>query len=162
MLPALATTKSILDYSIVGESYLFGTPFSSKAALTLSVWDGSHQNGWSDTATNCFFGTAFKPGYIGVLNEVKYFMSRFVRANFVNKLRFEAALSSSGPWTTIFTVGHEIHEGWNYQNYAEGSELKYRFYRFFGAGTGSCIVGEVSFRGYEAIQDTNEDYTCSA
>lgn len=42
VLPALATTKSILDFTIIGESYLYGTPFSSKSALTLSVWDGSH------------------------------------------------------------------------------------------------------------------------
>ncbi|TNV88211.1 hypothetical protein FGO68_gene8985 [Halteria grandinella] len=161
-LPPLATTKSVTDFTIIGESYLYGTPFSSLAAQTLSVWDGSHQNGWTDTAKNCYFGTAFKTGYIGVINEVKYFMSRFTKVDFVGKLRFEGAQSSAGPWETIFTVGQEIHEGWNYHNYDSGKELKYRYYRFFGTGTGSCIVGEVSLRGYEVIDDTNEDYTCSA
>jgi len=101
-----------------------GVPFSSKPLdeqLTMSVWDGSHQHGWDDTAGNCFFGTAFRAGYIGVLNEVKYFMSRFVKANFENKLRFEGSMTgASGTWVTIFTVGREIHEGWNYHNFAPG------------------------------------------
>ena len=35
-------------------------------------------------------------------------------------------------YKNIFTVGQEIHEGWNYYDYSSGSELKYRFYRFYG------------------------------
>jgi hypothetical protein len=41
-LPPLATTKSVTDLTIISESYLFGTAFSSNAALTNSVWDGSN------------------------------------------------------------------------------------------------------------------------
>jgi IPT/TIG domain len=89
-------------------------------------------------------------------------MSRFTKSNFVNKLRFEGAMTSSGPWTKIFTVGQEIHEGWNYYNYPEGQELKYRYYRFYGAGTGACVVGEVSLRGFEVIDDINDNYSCTA
>jgi len=61
-------------------------------------------------------------------------------------------------WTDIFVVGEEIHEGWNYHNYAPGSYLKYRYYRFFGSGTGSCIVGEVSLRGFEVIDSNSSSY----
>jgi hypothetical protein len=57
-------------------------------------------------------------------------------------------------------VGKEIHEGWNYMNYPAGQELKYRFYRFFGTGAGSCIVGEVSLRGYEVIDSSLSSHTC--
>jgi len=67
-------------FKIIGESYISGVPFSSKPLdekLTYSVWDGSYQNGWTNTDGNCFFGIVFKPGYVGVLNEVKYFMNRF-------------------------------------------------------------------------------------
>jgi hypothetical protein len=88
----------------VKESYRRGTPFSKNAAMTNSVWDMSNQNGWTSTAAPCFFGTAFKPGYVGVINEVKYFMNRFVKAKFVSKLRFEGSQDGS-TWTTIFTVG---------------------------------------------------------
>ena len=65
-----------------------GVPFSSISALTMSVWDGSHQNGWTSTTRNCFFGTQFRAGYIGVINEVKYFMSRFSKAKYIGILKF--------------------------------------------------------------------------
>jgi hypothetical protein len=158
-IPPLATTYSIDKYAIVTESYLMGVPFSSIADQTMKVWDGSHQNGWTNYGANCYFGTAFRAGYVGVLNEVKYFMSRFTRVFFVNKLRFEASQDGK-TWTTIFTVGEEIHEGWNYYNYPAGKELKYRYYRFFGPSYGSCVVGEVSLRGYEVIDSTATSYTC--
>ena len=67
----------------------------------------------------------------------------------------------STDWTDIFVVGEEIHEGWNYHNYEAGSYLKYRYYRFFGSGTGSCIVGEVSLRGYEVIDSNASSYSCT-
>jgi len=56
----------------------------------MTLFDGSHQNGWNDTTSNCFFGTGFRDGYIGVINEVKFFMTSFTntRANFVNNLLF--------------------------------------------------------------------------
>jgi hypothetical protein len=152
---ALPTTQSIDKFSIVRESYLMGVPFSSNSALTMTVWDGSHQNGWTSYSANCFFGTAFRSGYVGVLNEVKYFMSRFNRGWLVGKLKFQGS-SDGATWTDIFIVGEEIHEGWNYYNYPEGEELKYRYYRFFGTGYGSCVVGEISFRGYEVIDSSTD------
>ena len=88
-------------------------------------------------------------------------MSRFVRSEFVGKLRFEGSQDGT-TWTTIFTVGQEIHEGWNYYNYAPGQELKYRYYRFYGSTAGSCVVGEVSLRGYEVIDSTASSYVCKA
>lgn len=81
-----------------------GIPFSSNSALTMTVWDGSHQNGWTSTSRNCSFGTAFRAGYIGQLNEVKYFMGRFNKAKFVGFLKFQG--SSDGlNFVDIFTVG---------------------------------------------------------
>jgi IPT/TIG domain len=160
-LSALPTTYSIESYTIIDEQYLMGTPFSSIAALTMSLWDGSNQNGWTSSAKNCYFGTAFRAGYVGVINEVKYFMSRFIRPRFVGQLKFQGSQDGS-TWTDIFTVGEEIHEGWNYHNYPAGQELKYRFYRFFGLGYYSCMVGEVSLRGYEVIDNVDSSYTCQA
>jgi hypothetical protein len=102
--PALATQHSIDNFKITGEQYLMGTPFSSNSALTMTVWDGSHQNGWTSTARNCFFGTAFRAGYIGELNEVKYFMGRFTRSKFVGILKFQGSQDGVS-FTDIFTVG---------------------------------------------------------
>lgn len=157
----MATTYSIDNFDIISESYLIGVPFSSKSALTMKMWDGSNQNGWTDTAGNCYFGTAFRQGYIGILNEVKYYMNRFTKSNFVGKLKFQGSMDGT-TYTDIFTVGQEIHEGWNYHNYEAGQELKFRYYRFFGTATGSCLVGEVSLRGHEAIDDTADTYQCDA
>jgi hypothetical protein len=85
----------------------------------MTLFDGSHQNGWNDTTSKCFFGTAFRAGYVGVINEVKYFMTSFNRNNFVGKLLFQGS-KDNVTWTTIFTVGQEIHEGWNYYNFPAG------------------------------------------
>ena len=126
----------------------------------LSVFDGNYQNGVTDMSSNCFFGTSFKPGYIGLLREVKYFMNRFSRKTFVGNLMFQGSFDGVN-YTNIFVVGEEIHEGWNYYEYAAGSELSYRFYRFFGAVSGSCVIGEVGLFGYEVINDNNPHYTCN-
>jgi hypothetical protein len=140
-----------------------GVPFSSNEALTMSVWDGSHQNGWTDPSTSCHFGTAFRNNYVGVINEVKYFMNRFDKFDYDGELKFQG--SSTGypnSWLTLFTVGKEIHEGWNYYNFPPGKELAYRYYRFYGSHSRSCIVGEISLRGYEVYDSSNLTHTCSA
>jgi hypothetical protein len=83
------------------------------------VWDGNNEYGWPGSAKNCFIGTAFRAGYIGVLREVKYFMPRFTRATYVGKLKFQGSLDGI-TYADIFTVGEEIHEGWNYYTYPSG------------------------------------------
>ena len=123
------------------------------------MFDGVSQNGWTDSKANCSFGTAFKSGYLGVLSEVKYFMNRFTISKIANKLRFQGSMDNV-TFTDIFLVGLEIHEGWNYYNFADGNELKYRFYRFFGNETGSCLsIGEVGFRGVEVIDSNAPSYS---
>ena len=108
---------------------------------------------------SCSFGTAFRSGYVGILSEVKFFMNRFYKPNFVGRLFFQGSKDGK-TYTTIFTVGQEIHEGWNYYDFAVGLEPRYRYYRFFGSGMGSCIVGEMSIRGIEAINSTVNLYQC--
>lgn len=115
--------------------------------------------GWTDTMINCYFGTSFKEGYVGVLREVKYFMNRFVRTNLVGKLQFQGS-NDGVSYTTIFTVGEEIHEGWNYYNYQTGEEPKYRYFRFLGTAQKSCVgVGEIAFRGFEVIDSNADTYS---
>ena len=85
----------------------------------MTLFDGSHQNGLNDTSAYCYFGTAFRPGFIGVINEVKYFMTTFAKVNFIGRLKFQGSQNNVN-WNTIFTVGQEIHEGWNYYNFPAG------------------------------------------
>jgi hypothetical protein len=126
-----------------------------------NVFDGFNPNGWKSDAKDCYFGTAFKEGYIGFLVETRYFMNRFTRATFVGNLRFEGSMDGL-TYTTIFIVDEEIHEGWNYYTFDSGEEPKYRFYRYYGSETGSCMVGEAGFRGYEVIANSDKTYKCSS
>jgi hypothetical protein len=48
-------------------------------------------------------------------------MNRFNVVNYENRLRFEGSMTgATGTWDTIFVVGREIHEGWNYHNFPPG------------------------------------------
>jgi hypothetical protein len=64
-------------------------------------------------------------------------------------------------YSDIFTVSEEIHEGWNYHNYSQGMEPKFRYYRFQGSAMYSCIVGEIGLIGYEVIDSMSDSYTCN-
>ena len=63
-------------------------------------------------------------------------------------------------YTHIFTVGNEVHEGWNTYDYTE-SPLKYRYYTINGDIPGACNIGEVVLLGVEAIDSTSDEYSCS-
>lgn len=157
VVPTLATLYSATHFNMTTNNYLLGTPFASNASLAMAVWDNNLQQGFTDVVKNCYFGTAFRVGYVGLVNEVKFFMTRFTRSNFVNRLVFQGSMDGK-TYNNIFTVGQEIHEGWNYYSYGPGNELQYRFYRFFSSYAGACLVGEISLRGIEVIQDGNSSY----
>jgi len=83
------------------------------------MFDGNNLNGWSSGSANCSFGTFFSPGYVGILTEVSYFMNGFTSSNIVNHLHFQG--SNDGlTYTNIFTVGPEVHNGWNFHTYPDG------------------------------------------
>lgn len=128
LVPALSTIYSNLHYSISEEDYLEGTLFASNATSIPTLMDMDNLNGYVDSSSSCYFGTYFIDGHVGLLNEVKYFMPVFDRTKFVNKLAFQGSQDGSS-YTTIFTVGEEIHEGWNYYDY-QTLPLEYRYYRF--------------------------------
>ena len=87
-------------------------------------------------------------------------MPVFDRTKYVGLLKFQGS-SDGVTYTDIFTVGNEIHEGWNYYDY-QSDNLKYRYYRFQGSAIGACKVGEVKFRGVETIDSSSSTHTCSA
>jgi len=64
----------------------------------------SNQNGWTSTTANCYFGTAFRAGYVGIINEVRYFMNRFTKTNYVGRLKFQGSMDGQ-TYTDIFVVG---------------------------------------------------------
>ena len=74
-------------------------------------------NGWASSTSNCYFGIQLRDDYVGILEEVKIFMKRFTKANFNGALKFQGSLDGV-TYTDIFTVGDELHEGWNYYDSA--------------------------------------------
>ena len=60
-------------------------------------------------------------------------------------------------YTDIYTVDNNVHGGWNYKvwNSTLQNGPKYRFYRFFGKLSGSCLINEIVFTGIETVYETN-------
>ena len=65
-------------------------------------------------------------------------------------------------YTNIYTVDNNVHGGWNYQKWNSTLQdgPKYRFYRFYGITSGSCLINEIVLTGVETIQDMNSTYNC--
>jgi hypothetical protein len=162
-LPAISTQYSVNAFNITtpGDITELGTTFSSNNLYTYALFDGSNMNGWPSTTGNCYVGVAYPLNYVGFLSQVKFYMNAFTPSTFIGQLSFQGSNDGTS-YTTIFTVGSEIHTGWNYYNYAEdGTEPIYRYYRLAGAGAGSCVVGELVLTGQVAIKDTNANYACT-
>ena len=104
---------------------------------------------------------AFKENHVGVVSEVKFFINNLAsKTPFVNNLKLQGS-DDGTTFTDLYTVGPEIHEGWNMIDFEDGSLPSYHIYRFQGTSSGSCRVGEVAFTGIEAINDDNSSYSCT-
>jgi hypothetical protein len=117
-----------------------------------------------DTNTNtCEIGMEFREGYVGSLQQVKYFINYIDnRDQYEENLAFEGSMDGT-TYTELFVVGGDVHEGWNYVDFEQGSYPNYRFYRFRGLGgsNGPCRIHELTFKGNEVIQDTGSSYSCT-
>ena len=135
-----------------------GTVFATNANRINALTDMDNTFGYTDSTSACSFGMNFDTNFVGVVSQVKFFMSTFVKSTYSGKLAFQ--YSSDGiSYTTQFTVGNEIHEGWNYYDLA--TPLKFRYYRFKGSGVGSCNVGEFVMIGQVAINNNANTYQCT-
>lgn len=54
-----------------------------------------------------------------------------------------------------------MHEGWNSHDFESGKQPAFNIYRFQGATSGSCRIGEVRLHGVESIADNNPTYSCT-
>ena len=95
----------------------------------------------------------------GILEEVRFFMDIFNINVIKDKLEFQGSnddfLSES---VTIFTVGDEVHEGWN--SY-EVDKPKFSSYRLHNTEVNGCNdIGELQLLGKEVFDDENSDVQC--
>lgn len=132
------------------------SPFSSPAGFAVAAFDGANVPGATATGANCFVGVKYDAGKAGILDEVRFFMDYFADAydRYDGKLKFQGSDDDfASDIVDIFTVGAEIHEGWN--SY-EVNQVKYSSYRLFNAQNAGCDgIGELKLYGKEVFD--NED-----
>jgi len=115
-----------------------------------------------DAKGECNVGMAFKPGHIGLISSIKWFMGDIANGDTTylqDKLIFQGSMDNQ-TYTDIFKVDLNVHEGWNYKNWEAGKYQKYRYYRFHGDAQNLCIMNELKFTGVETIEDSNPTYEC--
>mmetsp|Transcript_29161 Transcript_29161/g.43947 ORF Transcript_29161/g.43947 Transcript_29161/m.43947 type:complete len:194 (-) Transcript_29161:1358-1939(-) len=160
--PPISTLYSILEFEIASETHDLdsGRYFGSSEDAKI-LWDDDITIELSDDSDQCFAGMEFKQDHVAVLSQVKYFMGSMTdKLLYAGFLKFEAS-NDKADWSTLFTADVNIHEGWNYYNWDDPEEYpSYRYYRFYSSQKGGCNMREVTFRGVETIQDTNEQKVC--
>jgi hypothetical protein len=164
-LPDLSTTYSNENFNISEPSDDLQTGvFWSTYENTMAAFDDVMTDSLSNGASGeCNVGMAFKPGHIGLVSSIKWFMGDIANGDTTylqDNLIFQGSMDNV-TYTDIFKVDLNIHEGWNYQKWEAGSYQKFRFYRFHGNSPNLCIMNELKFTGVETIDNQDASYQCS-
>lgn len=162
-LPELHTTYSVSTYSLGEEVTLTGTLLATNSADQDKLIDGKNIIFYTDdTETGCYVGIQLKENHVGVLTEAKYYIGSVgTYAPYVDSLILQGS-QDGVTYTDIYTVGAEVHEGWNVYSEFDESSTYYRYYRYYGTQSGSCAVTEIKFLGNEVVEDSNETKVCTA
>ena len=135
-----------------------------------TVYDAEALPGIGNTGEFCHIGVEFSPGYLGVLNEVNFFMDYFNVDYIVNKLHIQASSDDFvEEIVDLIVVGEEAHEGWNYYvmedtvYFEENEEAPaFKSYRLSSNSTtmGCDNLGEIRWIGHEVIDNDSDSYDC--
>lgn len=153
--PALATVYSKDTYNLVESAAISGTwSGSGSASELLKLTDGDNLNDYTDgTASGCYFSLSARSGYVFYVDEAKLFIndltdkSPYIDGNLV----LQGQNEGEAAWTDIWEITEDLHEGWNTERFE--TVQAFNTYRFYGATSGSCRVGEVKLVGVEVIDD---------
>lgn len=163
--PPISTTQSNSVFLIQEESNLKGEKV---------IYDGMTQEQAESTideailpsiqssSADCYVGIQFPNGYVGVVNEVSFFLDEFDVDFIVDKLFIEASSDNFvDSIETLIEVAEEAHEGWNYYSVEELAP-KFQYYRLrSNASSNGCnSIGEIHYFGFEVIDDENDSYEC--
>jgi hypothetical protein len=168
-LPAIPTTYSNKNYEIgkVQPELNSGVYFGTDKTDAARAFDGSVFTRVNENSNKCIIGMEFKEGYVGSLQQVKWFINYITdRKQYVDNLVFEGyneANAEGDKVTEIFKVTSSVHEGWNYVDFEKGKYPNFRYYRFRGLGgaNGPCRLHEVTLTGLEVIQSEETTHTCT-
>lgn len=155
-LPLVSTAYSASNFEIVTEGILHDGTWTGTASdeELAKLIDGKNMIDMSDSSSNCYFQIQYKENHVGVLDEVKFFMNRLTnKTPFVDNLVFQGS-DDGVTFTDLWTITKSVHEGWNSMDFEE-NRPSYNIYRFQGAKSGSCRLGEIKLHGVESIDDDN-------
>lgn len=161
-IPPLSTSYSTTNYKISEARDLTGTIFPEFSDM---LHDGHTVESYdTGNAQTCEFGMTFKEGHVGVLDEAKIFINFMTdKTPYIDSLSFQGSNDNFATFTSLHTFSEELHEGWNYIDYREESDVKpaYNSYRFYGEKAGACRVTEYKLHGVEAMNDDSDSITCN-
>ena len=162
-LPYVSTAYSASEYSIVQSGTLHDGTWTGTASdeeLAKLIDEVNMIDMTDSTATDCYFQIQYKPDHVGVLDEVKFFINQLTdKTPFNGNLKFQGS-DDGTTFTDLFTVDLSVHEGWNTYDF-ETNKPSYNIYRFQGAQSGSCRIGEVKLDGIESINSDATSYSCT-
>jgi hypothetical protein len=102
-LPQLSTIYSNSNFNISTLNVLKSGKYFGSGSNPELAFDGSWINTYQDTSANCYVGTEFKQGFVGILSRVKYFLPAGPKINIPGNLVFQG--SNDGiTYNTIFTA----------------------------------------------------------
>jgi len=159
-MPMLKTTYSMTAYNMAEIGAVYGVEyFGSEGSEPEYAFNLENLDRNEDWNADCYFGTSFPEGYVGLLDEVKIYLGDLSKYYYADNLIFQGS-NDGETYTDILTLSREIHEGWNYYDFAEDEMPAYRFYRFYGTESGACTVNEVHLFGVEVIKDDLSSHDC--
>ena len=119
------------------------------------------------TTEGCYVGIQFPTGYVGIVNEVSFFLDVYSEADVVDQLFIEASndnFVNADNIQLLATVSDEVHEGWNYYDLSELETHDYMYFRIRSNATEGNFcdsIGEIHYMGYEVINDENTSHDCA-
>lgn len=165
--PAISTKKSNSEFKIREEANLKGESviFSGMAReMAQMMLDDTILPAMRNTGESCFVGVKFPDNYIGIVNEISFFMDEFDPSMIVDSLFIEASTDNfNSSIEHLVTISDEVHEGWNYYDLTSlsiSNEFQYFRVRSFAPFSGCDGIGEIHFIGYEVIDDDSSAYDC--
>jgi hypothetical protein len=158
--PAISTTKSNENFTtqdegnLIGETIIYSGVTEAMAKMTI---DGSILPSIQGSQASCFVGIQFPTGYVGVVNEISFFLDQFSKLDIHDRLFIEGSSDNFvDNIELLVAVSEEVHEGWNYYDLTElDFTAKYQYFRLRSdAGSNGCDgIGEIHYIGYETINN---------
>lgn len=116
--PAIATVFSEAAAGREGQAMLLKdfTEVASASSIEGTLFDGLNVPGLSNSGSNCSVGAKFASGFVGILDEMRFFMDYFPsKSVYDGNLKFQGSNDDFvADINDIVIVDANLHEGWNY------------------------------------------------